>query len=99
MSSPSHKAVKCSGTPLSTSGRDVGLAVSPVRMNLRDGTDSQLLPNPDTLKLTPLMSAVAAQALIKSAHQLIDHPAKSQKRVVETSDDEGTLEHTAFFDN
>ena len=37
--------------------------------------------------------------LIKSAHQLIDHPAKSPKRVVETSDDEGTLEHTASFDN
>ena len=45
------------------------------------------------------MSAVAAHALIKSAHQLIDHPAKSPKRVVETSDDEGTLEHTASFDN
>ena len=66
VNSPSHKAAKHSGTPLSTSGRDVGLAVSPARMNLRDGSDSQLLPNPDTLKLTPLMSAVAAQALIKS---------------------------------
>ena len=111
VSSPSHKAAKHSGIPLSTSGRDIGLdssvrgiageglAVSPMRMNLRDGTDSQLLPNPDTLKLTPSMSAVAAEALIKSAHQLIDHPAKSPERVVETSDDKGTLKHTASFDN
>ena len=72
VSSPSHKAVKHSGTPLSTSGRDIGLdssvrgiageglAISPARMNLRDATDSQLLPNPETLKLTPSMSAVAA---------------------------------------
>ena len=79
MSSPSCKVVKHSGTPLSSSGRDVGLAVSPARMILRDGTDSQVLLNLDTLKLTPLMSAVAAQALIKSAHQLIERPAKSPK--------------------
>ena len=99
MNSPSRKAVKHSVTPLSSSGRDVGLAISPARMNLRDGIDSQLLPNAETLKLTPSMSAVAAQVLIKSAHQLIDHPGKSPKRVVETSDDEGTLEHTASFEN
>ena len=60
VSSPSCKAAKHSGTPLSTSGRDVGLdssvrgitgeglAISPARMNLRDGTYSQLLSNPDT---------------------------------------------------
>ena len=99
VNSPSHKASRHSVTPLSSSGRDVGLAISPARMNLRDGTDSQLLPNPENLKVTPSMSAVAAQALIKSAHQLIAHPAKSPKRAVETSDDEGTLEHTASFEN
>ena len=99
VNSPSCKALKHSVIPLSSSGRDVGLAVSPARMNLRDGTESQLLPNPETLKFTPSMSAVAAQVLIKSAHQLIDHPAKSPKRVVETSDDKGTLEHTASFKN
>ena len=111
VTSPSHQAVKCSGTPLSTSGRDVdlnasvrgltgeGSAISPTRMDLRDGTDSQLLSSPETLKIGPSMSAVAAQALIKSAHQLIDHTAKSPKRVVETSNDEGTLEHMASFNN
>ena len=68
-------------------------------MNVGGGTDSQLLLNPDTLKLTPLMLAVAAQALIKSMHKLLDHPAKSPRRVTEASDNEGTLEHTASFDN
>ena len=82
--SPSHKAVKHSGTPLTSSGRDVGLAISPARMNLmRQELIPSSYPDPETLKLTPSMSAVAAQALIKSGHQLIDHPAKSPKRVVE----------------
>ena len=45
------------------------------------------------------MSAAAAQALIKSTHQLIDHPPRSPKKVVGTSEDEGTLEHTASFKN
>ena len=42
------------------------------------------------------MSAAATQALIKSTHQLIDCPPK---KVVETSDDEGTFKHTASFEN
>ena len=45
------------------------------------------------------MSAAAAQALIKSTHQLIDHPPRSPKKVVETFDDEGTFECMASFEN
>ena len=109
--SPPHKVVKCSSTPLSTSGRNVdvdvsvagntnnGLAISPPGMVLGDDDGSQPLPNLDTLRLTPLMSAAAAQALIKSTHHLIDHPPRSPKKVVETSDDEGTFKHMASFKN
>ena len=95
-SSPPHKAVKHSSIPLSTDGRNVdmdasvvgttndSLVISPVlewcweRM-----MDPNLLPSSDTLRLTSSMSAVAAQALIKSTHQLIDHPPRSPKKVVE----------------
>ena len=51
------------------------------------------------LKLTPAMSMVAAQMLIKSTHELLDHPKKSPQKMTKASDDEGTLEHTASFDN
>ena len=109
--SPPCKVVKCSCTPLSTGGRNVdmdasvvgttndGLAISPPGMVLGEDDGSQLLPSSDTLKLSPLMSAAAAQALIKSTHQLIDHPPRSPKKVVETSDDEGTFKCTASFKN
>ena len=42
---------------------------------------------------------VAAQMLIKSTHELLDHPTKGLWKTTETSDDEGTLEHNASFDN
>ena len=57
------------------------------------------LPNPDMLKLTPSTSMVAAQMLIKSTHELLDHPTKSPQKTTKASDDKGTLEHTASFDN
>ena len=107
----SCKVVKHSSTPLSTGGRNVdmdasvvgatnnGLAISPPGMVLEQDDGSQLLPSSDTLRFTPSMSAAAAQALIKSTHQLIDHPPRSPKKVVETSHDKGTFECMASFKN
>ena len=81
--SPPHKAVKCSSTPLSTSGRNVdmdasmagntndGLAISPSGMVLGDDDGSQLLPNPDMLRLIPSMSA-ASCASIDQVHSPAD---------------------------
>ena len=109
-SSP-HRAVKHSSTPLSTGDRNVdvdasvagitndGLAISPPGMVLGEDDGSQPLPSLDTLTLTPSMSAAAAQALIKSTHQLIDCPPRSPKKVMETSNDKGTFERTASFEN
>ena len=53
----------------------------------------------DRLKLTPPMSAAAAQLLIKLAHELINHPNRSPQKTPGVSDKEGTLEHTMSFDN
>ena len=113
--SPPCKTVKHSSTPLSTGGRNVdveerlnasvagitndSLAISPPGMVLGEDDGSKPLPCLDTLRLTPSMSAVAAQALIKSTHQLIDCPPRSPKKVVETSNNEGTFECTASFKN
>ena len=55
--------------------------------------------SPDRLKLTPSASATTAQMLIRSTHELLDHPNKSPQKKTDLSDDEGTLEHTASFDN
>ena len=53
----------------------------------------------DRLKLTPSMSTATAQMLIQSTHELLDHPNKSPQKMADLFDDEGTLEHTASFDN
>ena len=55
--------------------------------------------SPDRLKLTPSISTAAAQMLIWSTHELLDHPNKSPQKMTDLSDDEDTLEHTASFDN
>ena len=60
---------------------------------------SPCLFSPDRLKLTPSMSTATAQMLIWSTHELLDHPNKSPWKTANISDDEGTLEHTASFDN
>ena len=84
VSSPSHRAVRCSVTPLSTSGWDMdagsssgSMAINSSRIGGGGKVSSPHLPNPDMLKLTPSMSMVAAQMLIKSTHELLDHPTKS----------------------
>ena len=106
VSSPSHRAVRCSVTPLFTSGWDMdagsssgGMAISSSKINGGGKVSSPHLPNPDMLKLNPSMLMAAAQMLIKSTHELLDHTTKSLQKMTETSDDEGTLEHTASFDN
>ena len=82
VSSPSHKAVRCSVTPLSTSGHDMdagsssgGMASDSSRIGGEGEASSPHLPNPDML--TPSMSMVASQMLIKSRHELLDHPTKN----------------------
>ena len=45
------------------------------------------------------MSTVTAQMLIRSTHELLDCPNKSLCKITDLSDDEGTLDHTASFDN
>ena len=84
VSSPSHRAVRHSVTPLSTSGWDMdagsssgSVAVDSSRIGGGSKVSSPHLPNPDMLKLTPSMSMVAAQMLIKSTHELLDHTTKS----------------------
>ena len=37
--------------------------------------------------------------LIKSTHELLDHPNKSPQKMTNLSDDDDTLEYTASFDN
>ena len=45
------------------------------------------------------MSAATAHMLIQSTHELLDCPNKSPQKTADPFDDEGTLEHTASFDN
>ena len=45
------------------------------------------------------MSTAAAQMLIQSTHELLDHPNKSLQKMTDLSDAKDTLEHTASFDN
>ena len=45
------------------------------------------------------MSTAAAQMLIQSTHELLDHPNKSLQKTTDLSNDKDTLEHTASFDN
>ena len=45
------------------------------------------------------MSTTAAQMLIWSTHELLDCPNKTPWKTANLFDDEGTLEHTASFDN
>ena len=84
VSSPSCRAVRHSVTPLSTSGWDMdagsssgSVAIDSSRMGGGGKVSSPCLPNPDMLKFTPSMSTVTAQMLIKSTHELLDHPTKS----------------------
>ena len=106
VSSPSHRAVRHSVTPLATSGWDMdagssggSMAINSSRMGGGSKVSSPHLPNPDMLKLTPSRLTIAAQMLIKSTHELLDRPTRSWQKTTKTSDDEGTLEHTASFDN
>ena len=106
VSSPSCRTVRHSITPLSTSGWDMdassssgSMATDSSRIGGGGKASSPHLPNPGMLKLTPSMSTVAAQMLIKSTHDLLDCPTKSLQKTTKASDDEGTLEHTASFDN
>ena len=87
VSSPSHRTVKHSVTPLSISGQDMdagsssgGMATDSSRIGGGGKASSPHLPNPDMLKLTPSMLMVAAQMLIKSTHELLDHPTKSPQK-------------------
>ena len=41
---------------------------------------------PDRLKLTPSISTAAAQMLIWSTHELLDHPNKSPQKMTDLSD-------------
>ena len=106
LSSPAHRVMRHSVTPLSTSGHDVdvgstsgSMAIDSSRISGGSKASSPLLFSPDRLKLTPSMSTAAAQMLIQSTHELLDCPNKSPQKMVDLSDDEGTLEHTASFDN
>ena len=106
VSSPAHRAMRCSLTPLSTSGHDVdvgstsgGIAIDLSRIGGKSKASSPHLLSLDRLKLTPSMSTATAQMLMWSTHELLDHPNKSPQKMANLSDDEGTLEHTASFDN
>ena len=76
-----------------------GLATSPPGMMIEEDGVSNPIPNPDSLRLMPSMSAVAAQALIKSAHKLLDHPPRDPRKVAETSDDEDLFDCMASIEN
>ena len=89
VSSPSCRAVRCSVIPLSTSGWDMdagsssgGMAINSSRIGGGGRVSSPCLLNPDMLKLTPSMLTAAAQMLIKSTYELLDHPTKSPKSLV-----------------
>ena len=106
VSSPAHRVTRHSVTPLSTGGCDVdvgstsgGMAIDSSRISGGSKASSPCLFSPDRLKLTPSMSTATAQMLIWSTHELLDHPNKSPWKTTNLSDDEGTLEHTASFDN
>ena len=93
-------------TPLSTSGCDVdvgstsgGMAIDLSRIGGGSKASSPCLFSLDRLKLTPSMSTATAQMLIQSTHELLDCPNKSPWKMANLFDDEGTLEHTASFDN
>ena len=104
--SPAHRVTRCSITPLSTGGCDAGvdstsggMAVDSSRISGGSKASSPHLFSLDRLKLTPPMLTAAAQMLIWSTHELLDHPNKSPQKTTDLSDDEDTLEHTASFDN
>ena len=106
VSSPAHRVMRHSVTPLSTGGcdMDVGstsgsMAVDSSRISGGSKASSPHLFSPDRLKLTPSMSTATAQMLIWSTHELLDRPNKSLWKMANLFDDEGTLEHTASFDN
>ena len=106
VSSPAHRVMRCSVTPLSTGGCDMdvgstsgGMAIDSSRISGGSKACSPCLFSPDRLKLTPSMSTATAQMLIQSTHELLDHPNKSPWKMADLFDDEGTLEHTASFDN
>ena len=106
VSSLVHRVTRHSVTPLSTSGHDMGagltsggMATNSSRIGRGSKAGSPCLFSPDRLKLTPSMSAATAQMLIRSSHELLDHPNKSLQKKTDLSNDEGTLEHTASFDN
>ena len=105
-SSPAHGVMRHSVTPLSTGGHDMdvgstsgSMAIDSSRIGGGSKASSPHLFSPDRLKLTPSMSTAAAQMLIQSTHELLDHPNKSLWKTADLFDDEGTLEHTASFDN
>ena len=106
VSSPVHRAMRCSVTPLSTGGHDVdvgstsgGMATDLSRIGGGSKASSPHLFSLDRLKLTPSMSTATAQMLIQSTHELLDHPNKTLQKTADLSDDKGILEHTASFDN
>ena len=106
LGSPAHRVARHSVTPLSTSGCDTGVGSTSGSMaidssRISGGSKASLphLFSLDRLKLTPSMSTAAAQMLIWSTHELLDHPNKSPQKTTDFSDDEDTLEHTASFDN
>ena len=106
VSSPAHRVTRHSVTPLSTSGHDVGagltsgsMAANSSRIGGGSKAGSPCLFSPDRLKLTPSTSAATAQMLIRSTLELLDCPNKSPHKKTDLSNDEGTLEHTASFDN
>ena len=106
VSSPAHRVTRHSVTPLSTGGCNMdvgstsgGMAIDLSRISGESKASSPHLFSPDRLKLTPSMSTATAQMLIRSTHELLDHPNKSLWKMADLSDDEDTLEHTASFDN
>ena len=106
LGSPACRVIRCSVTPLSTGSCDAGvdsttggMAVDSSRISGGSKASSPHLFSLDRLKLTPPMSTAAAQMLIRSTHELLDHPNKSLQKTTDLSDDEDTLEHTASFDN
>ena len=75
------------------------MAANSSRISGGSKAGSPHLFSPDRLKLTPSVSAATAQMLIRSTHELLDCPNKSLQKKTDLSNDEGTLEHSASFDN
>ena len=106
LGSSTCRVARHSVTPLSTGGHDTdvgstngSVATDSSRITGGSKAGSPHLFSPDRLKLTPSISTAAAQMLIWSTHELLDHPNKSPQKMTDLSDDEDTLEHTASFDN